>query len=180
MATLSLTDVTTGTTISSTTHNANNTLIEDFVNDFDGANIQAGTVALSALATLTAAFSVEGQSLATGSSTFYIPIAVVASENWTATKGAYWIEDSGTGNGSVTIRHGTLSGGTFSSAGTLVSAGTVAFDTDGADAAGTLTASGAVTSSSTVLEVAFTAGTGQNDTSNKLFKVSLLFTRSVT
>lgn len=167
-------------TISAADMASDMTAIQNAVNSLDGGNLQAGTVTNTALANSSAPFLVSGQVTGSGSQTFYIPIYVTASEDWTAVGYRWWLTDSGTGNGSVTVRHGTLSGGTFSSNGTLVNAGSVTFDTDGADNAGGSTASGTVTSSSTVLEVAYTAGTGQNGTSTDLFKLSLQFTAALT
>jgi len=102
-------------------------------------------------------------------SIIYYPLSV--GNDITIVGAAYYTNDDGTGDGTVTVSHGNISSGSFSSNGSLVNA-TIP-SSAAALAAGPLAASGTITSSSDVLQVQFTRGTGQNPAASSVLLITL-------
>lgn len=144
--------------------------IQTALNSLDGANLQAGSVAASALVNSEAEFHLAFDGILGSSiTTVFLPLNVSGD---IIVKGAqYYMSDNGTGAGSVTVTRGTISGGTYSSNGTLVNVAIPGGSNQAA--AGSLSASGTIDSNDDVLRLVFTRGTGQNSNATDFFRLSL-------
>jgi hypothetical protein len=113
---LSLTDVTTGTVISATTYNANNTAIENAINTFNGNNLSNASVVNSKLASVRC-YSTMSFNLDTTRQTAYLLVPGTATWNVTYISGI--ISDNGTTNTTVAVTKGSVATNIYTASATL-------------------------------------------------------------
>lgn len=168
-------------TISASDVNSDITAIQQAINSFDGANIAAGTIDVAALTLNETVIQVPCPAIVGGTGEVLLPIDTTG--DLIARDCAYYIEDDGTAAGTLTVEWGGINvAGNFSSAGTLVNAQSIPSSGSNLAANDVITASGTVSfgASGRILRVAFTAGTGQNNGSDAIFRVTLRFVTGIT